>query len=179
MAMGKDALLMDVGYSAWVDRRVLAACCELTVEQLGRDLGNSHRSVIGTLQHSYVSLEFWFGCLVENVLPPLDEIGGTEEPVTRLEEARDALKENSPALWSKIIGWVEGLTEEELAVELSCRMGDGCVLRFARWQLLRHMVNHSTLHRGQVIGMLRVLGKKPPNGDLIGHYIACQVAGRD
>jgi uncharacterized damage-inducible protein DinB len=179
MSMGKDSLVMDLRYSEWADRRVLAACSELTVEELGRNLGNSHRSVLETLRHAYVSQDFWCGCLYENVLPPLDTIGGPEEPAEGSpEEVLEGLKREQPALWSKVIAWVEGLTEEELGVELSCRMGDGCVLRFARWQLLRHMVNHSTLHRGQVIGMLRVLGKKPPNGDLIGHYIAGQVAGR-
>ena len=38
------------------------------------------------------------------------------------------------------------------------------------WQVALHMVNHSTLHRGQIISMIRGLGKKPPNLDLFTFY---------
>jgi uncharacterized damage-inducible protein DinB len=33
--------------------------------------------------------------------------------------------------------------------------------------LIRHVVNHSTYHRGQVATQLRQLGKTPPTTDLI------------
>jgi uncharacterized damage-inducible protein DinB len=33
-----------------------------------------------------------------------------------------------------------------------------------------HVVNHGTLHRGQVAGMLRQLNIAPPNTDMIGYY---------
>jgi len=32
-------------------------------------------------------------------------------------------------------------------------------------------VNHATLHRGQVVGMLRQLGKRPPNVDIMTFYL--------
>jgi len=31
-----------------------------------------------------------------------------------------------------------------------------------RWQIVLHAVNHSTLHRGQIVTMLRTLGLQPP-----------------
>jgi uncharacterized damage-inducible protein DinB len=34
--------------------------------------------------------------------------------------------------------------------------------RFPRWRILRHVLEHSTLHRGQVVGMIRMLGHQPP-----------------
>jgi uncharacterized damage-inducible protein DinB len=33
-----------------------------------------------------------------------------------------------------------------------------------------HVVNHATLHRGQVVGMLRQLGIRPPATDLVFYY---------
>ena len=39
------------------------------------------------------------------------------------------------------------------------------------WQMLQHVVNHSTYHRGQVTTMLRQLGAAPPKAmDLIAFY---------
>jgi uncharacterized damage-inducible protein DinB len=33
------------------------------------------------------------------------------------------------------------------------------------------MINHSTMHRGQVIAMLRMGGKQPPNTNLMSFYL--------
>jgi uncharacterized damage-inducible protein DinB len=34
------------------------------------------------------------------------------------------------------------------------------------WELVLHVVNHGTHHRGQVSGFLRTLGKEPPQLDM-------------
>ena len=38
------------------------------------------------------------------------------------------------------------------------------------WQLLQHVANHSTYHRGQITTMLRQLGAKATSTDLIIFY---------
>jgi uncharacterized damage-inducible protein DinB len=38
------------------------------------------------------------------------------------------------------------------------------------WQLVLHVVNHGTHHRGQVSGFLRVMGHTPPPLDLVFYY---------
>jgi len=38
------------------------------------------------------------------------------------------------------------------------------------WQMLQHLVNHGTYHRGQVATLLRQLGAKPISTDLILFY---------
>jgi len=35
------------------------------------------------------------------------------------------------------------------------------------WQLMQHVANHSTYHRGQVVAMLRMLGAKAVSTDLV------------
>ena len=32
---------------------------------------------------------------------------------------------------------------------------------------MQHVVNHATLHRGQIVGMIRQLGIEPPSTDLL------------
>jgi uncharacterized damage-inducible protein DinB len=39
------------------------------------------------------------------------------------------------------------------------------------WQMVQHVVNHGSYHRGQVTTMLRQLGSKPPKSlDMIAYY---------
>ena len=38
------------------------------------------------------------------------------------------------------------------------------------YQLMQHLVNHSTYHRGQVAAMLRQMDVKPAGTDLIRYY---------
>ena len=39
------------------------------------------------------------------------------------------------------------------------------------WQMLQHIVNHASYHRGQVTTMLRQLGAQPPKSlDMIAFY---------
>jgi uncharacterized damage-inducible protein DinB len=46
------------------------------------------------------------------------------------------------------------------------------------WQMLQHVVNHGSYHRGQVTTMLRQVGANPPqNVDLSGFYRHRPVAG--
>jgi uncharacterized damage-inducible protein DinB len=54
-----------------------------------------------------------------------------------------------------------------LAAELSFKLlsGDPNTLRLA--DQMQHVVNHATLHRGQVVGMIRQLGIAPPATDLL------------
>jgi uncharacterized damage-inducible protein DinB len=96
------------------------------------------------------------------LLPRLVEIGDQQlfqdrSPEPDLHE----LQQSWPAVWEGLHQFFETLPETELAGELS---GNDCSI--ARWELLLHIVNHATLHRGQVMGMLRQFGKQPPGTDL-------------
>jgi len=43
--------------------------------------------------------------------------------------------------------------------------------RSVYWQMLQHVVNHASYHRGQITTMLRQLGAAPPKGmDMIAFY---------
>jgi uncharacterized damage-inducible protein DinB len=164
MGVAKQALQQDLEYSAWANRRLLEACSTLTDAERTRDLGQSHSSVLTTLHHIYESERFWADCLQANEMPPMQDIGTSDAPPElRLEELENAW----PDVWNSLDRWLASLSEEELAQTLRCQLSAESEFHFARWQLLRHSVNHSTLHRGQIVGMLRALGKQPPNVDLL------------
>lgn len=167
MTFARQVFLLDTEYSAWATRRLLDACSALSREEMSRDFAISHRSIILTLYHFFVSERFWTECLVTNAVPPLDEVEDAGVPSDpHLEE----LARDWPPIWNRLCSWLSALDEEDLPFAFSTRLPDGSPAHFARWQLLRQIVNHSTLHRGQVVGMIRMLGKQPPNVDIMTFY---------
>lgn len=164
----KELLRVDWEYSAWATRRVLDACSGLTDEERKRDLGHSHASVLSTLQHIYEGDWFWSRCMRTNHMPPLAEIGPEENPP---EPRFENLLQVWPEVWDSTLLWLDSVEERDLASLIASQLPSGQHVAFTPWQLSRHCVNHSTLHRGQIIGMLRTLGRRPPNLDLMGFYL--------
>jgi len=156
----KQLFLSDVRYSVWANRRLLDACAALTPDELARDLGASHNSILSTLQHVRDGERVWLDCL-RTTAP-----GGTWQlppgPAPKLSLAE--LQQAWPQLWKGYEQWVDALPEAppELAAEIFVQIPDGRVPRWCCWQILRHVLDHSQFHRGQVIGMIRSLGHTPP-----------------
>ena len=63
--------------------------------------------------------------------------------------------------------YVSQLADSNLADELAFKLlsGDPSSMRLVHQ--MQHVVNHSTMHRGQVVGMIRQLGVDPPSTDLL------------
>jgi len=168
MSIAKEMLQTDLRYSAWATGCLLEACGSLDEADRVRDLRVSHGSVVETLHHVFVSERFWCECLLADRIPPLDEIGA-EPPPRGLELAK--LQREWPAVWNGLERWLASLSEQDLAHVLRCRLSADRTFDFTRWQLLRHSLNHASLHRGQVVGMLRALGKQPPNVDVMSYLL--------
>jgi uncharacterized damage-inducible protein DinB len=86
-------------------------------------------------------------------------------------ETREVLE----TLWSDVqnkwIAWAEGANEDELNRVVEYRsILDGKMYRTPAWQIVMHVVNHATLHRGQAMGMLRQMGIAPPPTDIMNYY---------
>lgn len=167
MSISKEASLSHLDYSAWATEQVLSACAQLTAEELDRDMKTSHASILRLLRHIYYTERVWLERLRANSLPPMVEIGDqrlfqNQPPEPNLIE----LKQRWPAVWEGLRQYFEALPEAELVGEIR-----GIDFRIARWELLLHMVNHSTLHRGLAIGLIRQLGRQPTNIDLFSFYM--------
>lgn len=137
-------------YNRWANRRILEAAARLTPEELARDLGSSFPSVLGTLAHvlsaEWIWLERWRGTSPPG-LPDDWDLSGLD-----LVRARWAGVEADQR------AFVEGLDEAALDRVIAYRNTAGAPFENPLGQLLRHLVNHSTYHRGQVVTMLRQLG---------------------
>ena len=98
------------------------------------------------------------------------ESGGCQEPAPEL--TLDALRQKWPEIWNGFGHWLGDLPENSLMVELMLHLPGGVEQRFSRWKILRHVLEHSTLHRGQVVGMIRMLGHQPPANSPMDYYFA-------
>jgi len=63
--------------------------------------------------------------------------------------------------------WMASRSDEELGAVIYYQRLNGEPGATRLDVLIRHVVNHSTYHRGQVTAFLRNLGKTPPSTDLV------------
>lgn len=143
-------------YNRWADKLVLAACRKLTQEQYTAEPVPGWSSVRSTLFHIAIVTEGWLrGVNGENV-----EHWPTEDELPTVDDAERTL-DCAYALFDKIL---PTLTPEKLATKQTFR-GRGRVLELPPWIILRHVVNHSTYHRGQIAAKLKRLGVEQPMTD--------------
>jgi uncharacterized damage-inducible protein DinB len=77
------------------------------------------------------------------------------------------LKERWRAVSDRRTQFVSELDEDRLAADLGFKLLSGDASSMPLVDQMQHVVNHATLHRGQVVGMIRQLGLDPPSTDLI------------
>ena len=152
-------LLALLDYTAWATVRVLSALRPLAPEALTRDLGGSHGGITGTLEHLYGADVIWTARLCSRPAIRFDDLPALP-PL-------DLLQPQWLALQSGRRDFVSGLGPEQ---EIAYANLKGEAQRNTVGEVVRHLVNHATHHRGQVVGMLRQLGHAAPNTDLIAFY---------
>lgn len=149
-------------YNRWANHRLLDAASRLGPEAFTKDLGSSFPSVRDTLAHilaaEWIWLERWRGRSPTGPpdawdLSTPDAIRGAWAEVERDRQA-----------------FLAGLDDAAPGREIAYRNTGGEPFEQPLGQMLRHVVNHSSYHRGQVVTMLRQLGAEPPATDLILFY---------
>ncbi|HVB07850.1 MAG TPA: DinB family protein [Candidatus Acidoferrales bacterium] len=152
-------LLYD--YNSWANRRALDACATLSTDQLTRKLGSSYPSVRDTLAHimfvEWLWLERWSGRSPSG-FPPEDflDLASVRSRWQKIE--------------SDLLKFVRALSAANLERVVTYRNTKGNSFSDRMWQMLQHLVNHGTYHRGQITTLLRQLDATPVATDLIAFY---------
>jgi uncharacterized damage-inducible protein DinB len=150
-----DDLETLLDYHYWARDRALDAAAQLTAEQLTRDLGSSFPSVRDTLAHLWGAEWIWF------------ERWRGRSPTALPDAARFADVAALRAEWKTLEAGVRAFVAElgdDTDREFSYRNLAGKEGRSPFWQMVQHVVNHGSYHRGQVATMLRQLGAAPAKG---------------
>jgi uncharacterized damage-inducible protein DinB len=152
--MTKQDLLGLLDYHYWACDRLFKAVEPLTAEQFTRDLGSSFKSIRDTLVHIYSAEWTWFSRW-QGQGPTAHVPAGQFADVTAIRNAWTDLE-------TKLRGFVNELSEDGVTRVFEYRLFNGQPGATPLWQMLHHLVNHASYHRGQVTTMLRQLGAEPP-----------------
>lgn len=152
----KDHFALMAGYNAWANGRLYRMAGQLTDEQYRRNVGAYFESLQGTLNHLLVADRIWLRRLTGTGEAPkrLNEI--LYENLSELSAARRAEDE-------RLIRFVESTTDEQLEGSAEYRTLDGSRQKQPLREVLAHLFNHQTHHRGQAHGILTTLGVKEPD----------------
>jgi uncharacterized damage-inducible protein DinB len=168
VSTARQLLLTDVRRSAWADQRLLDGRAALTAEELERDFRISHTNILATLCHIYDGERVWLDCLQTTADHGTWRLPQGPAPELSL----DVLRKRWPEIWDGFRRWLEGLPEAGLGDELTLQLPGGVERPLPRWKILRHVLEHSTMHCGQVVGMIRMLGHQPPATSSMDFYLS-------
>jgi uncharacterized damage-inducible protein DinB len=156
----RDPMQDDVAtlfaYDRWANTRVLDACRKLTAEQYVAEPVPGWSSVRSTIYHIAMATEWNLRTLAgdpDESIPTEADVATVDDAARLLEHAYRRFEELLPTL-----------TPERLNTVLTLH-GRACTARLPPWAVLRHIVNHSTYHRGQVASKLKRFGIEQPNTD--------------
>lgn len=150
-------------YGAWQNRSLLAAADGLDEAARRLNRGAFFGSIHATLSHLLWGDRAWLARFTDGERPP----GGIAESTTLFPDW-EGLKRERGVTDASILAWAETLDPAWLEGDLSWFSGAfGRELTRPRWQLVAHMFNHATHHRGQVHAMLTAAGATPDATDLM------------
>ena len=161
-------------YTEWANQLALDAAAELADGDLRRDFKISHSSIFGTLVHmagaEWIWLERWHG------RSPAAKDAWALWTVDSCADLA-TLQSRWGELVSRRTEFLAQLDAARLPAELQFTLLNGDSSSLPLGDQMQHVVNHATLHRGQVVGMIRQLGITPPATDLL-FYLRRQKAAK-
>ena len=159
--MHTDHFRQFAAYNHWANRRLYAAALAMPDERYRRPTGVFFGSLHGTLNHLLLTDRIW-----------LKRLTGEGEHPDRLDailfEDRNALARARMAEDARLIDVVGRYTENDLRGLVAYQNMSGVPYRQELGQILLHLFNHQTHHRGQAHACCSIVtGEEPPSLDLL------------
>jgi uncharacterized damage-inducible protein DinB len=150
-------------YHYWARDRMLESVEPLTPAQWTKDLGSSFPSIRDTVAHLHAAEWAWHS-----------RWNGTS-PTALLPADRFADVAAVRAAWAdletQVRAFVDRLGDAGVDQVFSFTLLNGSPGSAPFWQMVQHLVNHASYHRGQVTTMLRQLGVAPGKPmDMVAFY---------
>ncbi len=151
-------------YNRWQNQSLYGAAGRLPDVERKRSRGAFFESIHGTLSHLLFGDQMWMHRFTQST--PMPRAKSIAESVTAIADWNE-LKAERVALDETIIAWTDAMKSSDLEGDLgwySAAMG--CQVTKPRWELITHMFNHQTHHRGQVHCLLTQNGLKMTDTDI-------------
>ena len=146
-------------YKAWADRLIYDGVAALPEGEATKPRQSVFKSLLHTLNHVYVidrifqahleGRKHGYAARNTEIHPPLAEL-------RRVQQAMDA--------W--YVSYGDGLTDAALAENIAFEFVGGGQGLMTRGEILLHIVNHTTYHRGFVADFFYQVPARPPTTDL-------------
>jgi uncharacterized damage-inducible protein DinB len=160
----KELLQQYAAYNIWANKLLVDRISKLSDEEINREIVSSFPSLYKTMQHMWLAEEVWWKRLklMENiVLESALFAGPFSEMVDILAKQSHQYKE-----------WIDGATETQL-VHVFAYIRNKEQHKMPVYQMLLHVFNHASYHRGQLVTLLNQLGAgKIPDTDF---FTFCKV----
>jgi uncharacterized damage-inducible protein DinB len=156
----KEILQQFASYSTWANQRIFDVTVQLSEEQLNKEMISSFPSVYKTVLHMLDAESIWWQRmkLEERIQRPSDTFTA---PFAELE--KKVLQQSK--LWED---WLKNASELQLQHVFAYQNSKREQFKQPVKEVLLHMFNHGTYHRGQLVSMFRQLGlEKIPPTDFI------------
>jgi uncharacterized damage-inducible protein DinB len=159
-------------YNQWMNEKVYHACAKLSEESLRRDRKAFFGSISGTLNHLLVADVLWLKRF--NSHPrgynSLQAMAAMANPITLDQIMAPSLPEwraMRQRLDEMMVNWSTEMVEQDLDAVLEYRSMSGEARENTFGDLVLHLFNHQTHHRGQVTTLLSQEGVDVGATDLL------------
>lgn len=147
-------------YNTWAHERVWGCVMQLNESQFQQEIPFSWRSIHAELVHN-----MWAEWLYLQRLT-------AESPTIRFAPADFPTRDSIQTRWQQITAdwkvYIDGLQETDLLKQVTyADLAGNLHTLAATWQLLAHLLNHSTTHRVTTLAMIDLVGGKTVDQDLI------------
>ncbi len=157
--MNKQDIQLLYKYNHWANMRILNAASNLTPEQFLAPASFPHRELRSTLTHilfaEWIWRTRWQG----------------ESPAHRFKPEDFPTLDSLRLRWQQEVkslnAYIDSLTDKKLSSTFQYTTTKGDALENILCQVMAHVVNHGTQHRGEAAAILTELGQSPGDIDLI------------
>lgn len=147
----KELLLQYAGYNVWANKLVADAMLKMEGSTADDEIVSSYSSYHKTVRHLLAAEYIW-----------LQRLQLAERPLW-IQDTYEGSFADTCKEWQRVSAELVAFVAKQMddrAFEHVCLYHDnaGAVHKMPVFQILQHVFNHSTYHRGQLVTMLRQLG---------------------
>ena len=159
-------------YNQWMNQKLYAKVAELSDEEIAKDRGAFFPSILHTLNHLLVGDLLWFHRFAMSKACKEHLTAMKDQPKPRsLDELMFAdfktLRAQRESMDALVLEFSNTWDETMLNSDIRYRSMDGGKHQRPLSELLQHVFNHQTHHRGQVTTLLFQAGIDPEATDLL------------
>jgi len=160
----KDYLKQAYDYTFWANARYFAVAETLTDQQLHQlqgysSWGDVHATLLHMMSSELIWLQRWQG------VSPKKHLDKAEYPTLA------ALKKRWSEVQAELRAFIEQQRDDTLQTPMAYTNFQDETFRVPLWQMLAHIVNHETHHRGELAAMYTLMGIDHPEEEMIQYFL--------